>query len=169
MAGGMLLMGVITGAHGIRGEVRIKTFTETPEAIAGYGTLKAADGGQAFEITRHRIAKGLLIAALKGVTDRNGAEALKGTELYVQREALPDLDDKREFYHADLIGLRAELPDGTLVGHVAALQDFGAGDVVEIAPEGGGETRFVPFTAEAVPEVKIAEGRIIVVPPEEIE
>ncbi len=168
MAGGMLLMGVITGVHGVRGEVRIKTFTGTPEAIAGYGTLKSKDGSRGFEITRHRAAKGLLIAALKGTTDRNAAEALKGTELYLPRAALPDLDDEDEYYHADLIGLRAETPDGTLIGHVAALQDFGAGDVVEIAPEGGGETRLVPFTAEAVPEVNIAEGRIVVVPPEEI-
>ncbi|MEM7424748.1 MAG: ribosome maturation factor RimM [Pseudomonadota bacterium] len=169
MTGRLLCVGVITGAHGIRGEVRIKTFTEEPGAVASYGPLRNKPGDRSFEITRHRIQKGQVIAALEGIRDRNAAEALKGTELYLDRQALPDLDDEEEFYHADLIGLEARLADGSVFGRVAALQDFGAGDVVEIAPAGGGSTLLLPFTREVVPEVRLAEGHIVVSPPEEIE
>ncbi len=169
MSGDLLLMGVIVGAHGIKGEVKIKTFSETPESLSAYGSLQSKAGSQRFKIKRQRVAKGVVIAKLIGVNDRNGAEALKGTELYVSRDDLPELSDADEFYHADLVGLRAEEPDGQVVGTVIALQNFGAGDMVELQPEGGGETLFVPFTHEAVPEVNIEEGRIVVVRPEEIE
>ena len=169
MSGRLLCVGVITGAHGIRGEVKIKAFTETPEAIAGYGPLQTKSGDRFFEIIRHRIQKGQVIAVLKDVKDRNGAEALKGTELYLDRQVLPELEDEEEFYHADLIGLEARLEDGTVFGQVAALQDFGAGDVIEIRPAGGGSTVLLPFTRQVVPDVNIAEGHIVVSPPEEIE
>ena len=169
MSGRLLCVGVITGAHGIRGEVKIKTFTGEPDAIAAYGPLSTKPGDRTFEIVRHRVQKGQVIAALKGVTDRNASEALKGTELYLDRQALPDLDDEDAFYHADLIGLEARLEDGSVFGRVVALQDFGAGDVVEIAPVEGGSTKLLPFTREVVPEIKLAEGHIVVSPPEEIE
>lgn len=169
MSGRLLCVGVITGAHGIRGEVKIKAFTETPEAIAGYGPLQTKSGDRSFEITRHRIQKGQVIAVLKDVRDRSGAEALKGTELYLDRQVLPELEDEEEFYHADLVGLEALLEDGTVFGQVAALQDFGAGDVIEIRPAGGGSTVLLPFTRQVVPDVNIAEGHIVVSPPEEIE
>ena len=169
MSGDLLLMGVIVGAHGIKGEVKIKTFSETPESLSAYGSLQSKTGSERFKIKRQRVAKGVVVAKLIGVNDRNAAEALKGTELYVSRDDLPELSDADEFYHADLVGLRAEEPDGHLVGTVVALQNFGAGDMVEVQPEGGGETLFVPFTHEAVPEVNVEEGRIVVVRPEEIE
>lgn len=169
MSGDLLLMGVIIGVHGIRGEVKIKAFSENPEAIAAYGALLSKSGTEKFKIKRYRAAKGVVIAKLIGVNDRNAAEALKGTELFLPRASLPDLSDAEEFYHADLVGLRAEQPDGTLLGTVIALQNFGGGDMVEIKPEGGGETKFVPFTHEAVPDVNIEKGRIVVVRPEEIE
>ncbi len=169
MAGRLLCVGVITGAHGIRGEVKIKTFTETPEAVAGYGALHTKAGDRSFEIARHRIQKGLVIAALKNVKDRNAAEALKGTELYIDRQTLPDLDNEDEFYYADLVGLDAKTTDGSPFGRVVALQDFGGGDVIEIAPVEGGATVFLPFTREVVPEVNVVEGHIVVSPPEEIE
>lgn len=169
MSGDLLLMGVIVGVHGIQGEVKIKTFSESPDTIAAYGALRSKSGTEKFKIKRHRVAKGVVVAKLIGVNDRNAAEALKGTELFLPRDRLPKLSDAEEFYHADLIGLRAEQPDGTLLGSVIALQNFGGGDMVEIEPEGGGETLFVPFTHEAVPTVSIDEGRIVVVRPEEIE
>ena len=169
MSGRLLCVGVITGAHGIRGEVKIKTFTEEPDAIAAYGALSTKPGDRTFEITRHRVQKGQVIAALKGVTDRNASEALKGTELYLDRQALPELDDEDEFYHADLIGLEARLEDGSVFGRIVALQDFGAGDVVEIAPAEGGSTKLLPFTRDVVPDINVAEGYIVVSPPEEIE
>ncbi len=169
MSGDLLCLGVITGAHGIRGEVRIKTFTETPEAIASYGALRTKSGDASYKVKRHRIAGGLVIAALKGVNNRNAAEALKGTELYVRRDSLPELEDEDEFYHSDLIGLEAELGDGTLFGMVVKLENFGGGTVVEIRQEGGDQMVYVPFTREAVPKIEIEQGRIFVAPPEEIE
>ena len=169
MSGRLLCVGVITGAHGIRGEVKIKTFTGVPEAIADYGPLRTKPGDRSFVIVRHRIQKGQVVAALKDVKDRNNAEALKGTELYLDRQALPELEDEEEFYHADLVGLEARLEDGTVFGQIAALQDFGAGDVIEIRPAGGGSTVLLPFTKAVVPDVNIAEGHIVVSPPEEIE
>lgn len=169
MSGDLILMGVIVGAHGIKGEVKIKTFSDDPEAIAAYGALRGKAGVERFKIKRHRVAKGVVVAKLIGVNDRNGAEALRGTELFLPRASLPDLSDAEEFYHADLVGLRAEQPDGALLGTVVALQNFGAGDMVEIALKDGGDTVFVPFTHDAVPDVNIEEGRIVVVRPEEIE
>ncbi len=169
MSGDLLLMGVIVGVHGIQGEVKIKTFSESPDTIAAYGALRSKAGTEKFKFKRHRVAKGVVVAKLIGVNDRNAAEALKGTELFLPRDRLPELSDAEEFYHADLVGLRAEEPDGTLLGTVIALQNFGGGDMVEIEPEGGGETLFVPFTLEAVPDVSIEKGRIVVVRPEEIE
>lgn len=169
MSGDLLLMGVIVGVHGIKGEVKIKTFSESPEALAAYGTLRSKSGTEKFKIKRHRVAKGVLVAKLIGVNDRNAAEALRGTELYLPRASLPELSDKEEFYHADLVGLRVEQPDGSLLGTVIALQNFGGGDMVEVQPVGGGETEFFPFTHETVPDVNIDGGRIVVVRPEEIE
>ena len=160
-----LCLGVIAGAHGVRGEVRIKTFTETPEAIGAYGPLQDEAGSRAFEITRVRAAKGGVVAALKGVSDRNDAEALKGTRLYVSRTQLPEPDEE-EFYHADLIGMSACTADGTELGKVKAIHNFGAGDVLEIAGE---EPLFIPFTRQAVPSVDLENRNIHVTPPEEID
>lgn len=164
---GRLTLGVIRGAHGVRGQVRILSFTAAPEAIAGYGPLTDRTGARSFRLTVvGRTGKGELIARLDGIADRDAAEALKGLELLVARTALPPLKDERTFYHADLIGLRAWTTDGRDLGRVRAVFDFGAGDVLEI---GGGpdlkSAAMVPFTDAVVPEVDVKGGRLIVDPP----
>ena len=156
-----ILVGVIGAAHGIRGEVRVKSFTGDPAAIAAYGPLATEDGRRTLEVLSFRPLKDDMgVIRLKGVEDRTAAEALTNLRLFIDRERLPAPDDD-EFYHADLIGLRAETTSGVALGHVIALQNFGAGDLVEIAPPHG-ETLLVPFTKVFVPEVDMAGGRIVV-------
>lgn len=157
----------IGAAHGVRGEVRLWSFTEDPLAVADYGVLESEDGKRHFAIESLRPAKECLVVRLSGVADRNAAEALRNVKLYVPRDRLPAIDDAETFYHADLIGLAATAADGSKVGTVIAVHNFGAGDLLEIAPEGGGETMLLPFSATAVPLVDIAGGRIVVVPPHE--
>ena len=165
----LVVMGVITSAHGIRGEVKIRSFTEVPEDIASYGPLLLDDGPETVEIVRLRPAKGAFIARLKGVEDRNAAELLRGRELKLPRERLPDIEDEDTFYHSDLVGLRAEKEDGSPAGEVVAVHDFGAGDLLEIRPEGTRETYYLPFTKEAVPDVDVRGGRVVINPPAELE
>jgi 16S rRNA processing protein RimM len=155
----------IGAAHGIRGEVRLRSFTEDPFAVASYGMLESEDGTRHFEIEALRASKGHFVARLAGITDRNAAERLTNIKLYVPRDRLPPTEDADTFYHSDLIGLAAITPDGTALGKVTAIHRFGAGDLVEITPAAGGETLLVPFSAAAVPTVDIAGGRIVVVPP----
>jgi 16S rRNA processing protein RimM len=155
----------IGAAHGTGGEVRLWPYTSQADDVAAYGPLQTADGTRAFEIVSLRPGKDFMVARLKGVTDRTAAERLCNTDLYVPRERLPE-PEPDEFYHADLIGLRAEDAAGKIVGAVVAVHNFGAGDILEIAPEAGGETLMHPFTAAAVPIVEIAAGRIVVVLPE---
>ena len=157
-----ILLGQIGAAHGIKGEVRLKSFTEPPEAIVDYGALSAGDG-RAFRIADWRASKGVLIVRLKGISDRNAAEALNGTELFVAREQL-GAPEEDEFFHADLIGLDAVDVNGIPFGKVMAVHDFGAGDLLEIKPADR-PSAYLPFTLEAVPEVDISAGRIVVVPP----
>jgi 16S rRNA processing protein RimM len=152
----------IGAAHGIRGEVRLRSFTGDPMAIASYGPLESEDGTLRFTIETLRPAKDHFVARLAGVGDRNAAEQLTNLRLYVAREKLPPAGDG-EFYHADLVGLAAVTPDGTALGTVTAVHNFGAGDVIEIKPESG-ETLLVPFTDAAVPEIDLAAGRMVVVP-----
>lgn len=161
-AHGAILLARIGAAHGVRGEVRVKSFTADPLALKGYGPLACADG-RAFRIERMRPAKEVVIAKFHGVDTREAAEALNGTDLFVAREKLPEADDD-EFYHADLIGLAAVGESGEEIGTVAAIHDFGAGDIVEIAPARGAPV-LVPFTRAAVPTIDIGGGRIVVVPP----
>jgi len=156
-------VGLITGAHGVRGLVKVKPFTDDPAAVAAYGPLTDQSGRRRFALELLSFGKGQWLARVDGVSDRTAAEALRGTRLYVDRQALPEPDED-EFYHADLIGLRAELTDGATLGRVRAVHDFGAGDVVEIDRPGGGSV-MVPFTRAVVPIVDIAGGRIVVDPP----
>jgi 16S rRNA processing protein RimM len=156
-------LGAIAGAHGVRGLVRIKSFTEAPEDLSAYGPLSDEAGRRRFDVTVKSQAKGALIAAIAGVDDRDAAEALKGTRLYVDRAALPPTEEE-EFYHADLIGLNAEDRSGKAIGRVAGVQNYGAGDILEIARTDGTEL-LVPFTKAAVPEVDLAGGRLVVDPP----
>jgi 16S rRNA processing protein RimM len=154
----------IGAAHGTRGEVRLWPFTAAPAAVGEYGPLETADGARSFEIEALRPAKDFFVARLKGVTDRTAAERLRNTDLYVPRERLPD-PEPEEFYHADLIGLDAFDAAGAAFGTVVAVHNFGAGDLLEIAPAGGSDTVMLPFTAAIVPTVEIANGRIVVAPP----
>jgi 16S rRNA processing protein RimM len=156
-------VGVIAGVHGVRGLIKVKPFTEDPAAVVAYGPVTDEAGRRRFALELMSFAKGQWLARIDGVADRNAAEALRGARLYVERAALP-APEEDEFYHADLIGLRAELPDGTLFGRVKTVFDFGAGDVVEIGrPDGSGV--MVPFTRAAVPVVDLPGGRIVVDPP----
>jgi 16S rRNA processing protein RimM len=162
-----ILVGAIAGAHGVRGEVTIKSFTADPRKIAAYGPLFDEDGGREFKLNLRGQVRGLVIARIEGIADRNAAEALKGLRLYAPRAKFPRTKGE-EFYLADLVGLRAEGGDGAVMGQVKALHNFGAGDMVEIEKTDGA-TFFVPFTKAAVPVVDLDGGRIVVVPPPETE
>jgi 16S rRNA processing protein RimM len=156
----------IGGAHGIRGEVKLKSFTADPLAVKDYGVLESEDGAASFEIEALRPAKGHLVARLRGVRDRNAAEQLTNLRLFVPRERLPP-PAADEFYHADLIGLAAVTAAGVEVGTVVAVHNFGAGDILELRPPAGGTTIMLPFTDAFVPRIDIAGGRIVVEPPED--
>lgn len=159
-------VGAIAGAFGVRGEAKIKCFTDDPAAIGDYGPLKTEDGQRQFKLKLTRAVKGGYAARLSGVESREDAEALKGTRLYAERTALPEPDED-EFYYADLLGLNVETADGTVLGKIKAVQDFGAGDVIEYLPAGGGESLYLSFTREVVPAVDVAGGRIVAEPPDE--
>ncbi|ABS63040.1 16S rRNA processing protein RimM [Parvibaculum lavamentivorans DS-1] len=159
-------LGVVTGAHGVRGLVRVKPYTEMPEGVAAYGPVETKDGATSFAISLKGMAKDLVICKLEGVDDRDVAAALRGTELYVPRERLPRASgDEEGWYYADLIGLRAVGLDGRDYGRIAGVENFGAGDLLEIAPAEGGQTVLMGFTDENVPEVDIAGGRVVIDPP----
>jgi 16S rRNA processing protein RimM len=126
-----IVLGVIVGAHGVRGQVRIKSFTEDSADLTAYGPLSDAEGKR-YDLELTGESRGLLLARIHGIGDRNGAQALAGTELGICRSALPEPVDPDEFYHADLVGLKAVADDGQVLGQVSAVHDFGAGDVLEI-------------------------------------
>lgn len=161
---GWVCLGAVTGVFGVRGEVRIKPFTEDVMGVAAYGPVTLYPGARQMEITALRAAKAGVIARLKGVADRTAAEGLKGHRLYVPRTALPVIEEEDSFYHDDLIGLGVEDTDGKAVGRIAAVQDFGAGDLLEIRPADGGKPYFVAFTREDVPVVDMAGGRVVIRP-----
>jgi 16S rRNA processing protein RimM len=161
----LVLLGRISGAHGLKGEVKIAAFTAEPEDIAAYGPLTSADGARIFKIASLRSAgSGAVIARLQGIQDRNAAEELRGTELYVTRASLPPAEDG-EYYHSDLIGLTAVSPDGETLGEVIAVQNFGAGDLLELRPAKGRQAELVPFDSMHVPKVDLEAGRVIIVRP----
>jgi 16S rRNA processing protein RimM len=157
----------IGAPHGVRGQVRLWTFTEDPLAVKDYGPLTSKDGARQFEVTHIREAKGHLIATLKGVVTREQAELLNGLELYVARERLP-ATAADEYYHADLIGLAAVNGSGEPLGRIIAVHNFGAGDIIEIAPQHG-TTLLLPFTNAVVPSIDLAAGRVMIELPAEIE
>ena len=160
-----ICVAAVAGAHGVRGVVRLKPFTAVPEDCVAYGPLTDADGHHQFAVDLIGQHKAMLLVRIEGVADRNQAEAMRGTRLYVERSALPPTDDADEYYHADLIGLDAALRDGTRLGTVQAVYDFGAGDTLELTGTADGKTLLVPFTLAIVPEVDIASGRLVVEPP----
>jgi 16S rRNA processing protein RimM len=155
-----ILVGEIAGAHGIRGDVLVRSYTETPEAVAGYGPLMDASGKKIFSLRVVRITSKGIVARIAGIDDRNAAEPLRGTKLYVERSKLPSTSEA-EFYHADLIGLRAVAPDGSEVGKIIAVQNFGAGDLLELKPPEG-ETEFIPFEDRWVPRVDLEAGLVVI-------
>lgn len=155
-----VLLARVVSAHGLKGEVKLKIFTEEPEALKVYGHLTAGDGRE-LEVASMRAGKrGEALVQFKGFSDRTAAESLKGENLFVPRSALPD-PDSEEYYHADLIGLRAEDESGHVLGKIVAVQNFGAGDVIEILGEKG-ESLLVAFTREMVPVVDLAAKRVVV-------
>ncbi|MCF8469776.1 MAG: ribosome maturation factor RimM [Parvibaculum sp.] len=165
-AQGKVCLGVVTGAHGVRGLVRVKPFTETPDGVAAYGPVETKDGARVFAIEMRGMTKDLVICHLDGITDRDVAAALRGTELYVPRARLPEpVAEEEGWYRADLVGLRAVGADGRDYGRVVGLHDFGAGELLEIAPAPGGETVLMGFTNDNVGQVDIAGGRIVIDPP----
>ena len=159
----------IGAAHGIRGEVKLWSFTEDPMAVAQYGPLETEDGARHFEIEAARPAKDFLVARLKGVGDRDAAASLCNLDLFVPRDRLPAIEEADTFYFADLIGLSAVTMDGAVLGTVSAMHNFGAGDLIEIAPAAGGEPLLLPFTEIVVPKIDMAARQITVVPPQAIE
>ena len=158
----------IGAAHGVRGEVKLWSFTEDPAAVAGYGPLETQDGTRRFEIEALRPAKDQFVARIVGIEDRNAAEKLRNVDLYIPRARLPEIDEADTFYHADLIGLKAVTRSGDDLGTVSAIHNFGATDVIEIKPPAG-EPLLMPFTDATVPEIDLSARRIVVVPPTESE
>jgi 16S rRNA processing protein RimM len=159
-------LGTVAGAHGVRGALRVKSFTAEPDDIAAYGPVTDEAGSREFKLRIVGHARGDLVIKVDGINDRDAAEALKGTRFYVARAALPE-PEADEFYHTDLIGLAAEDEAGTALGTVRAVHDHGAGALIEIRSQDGAEL-LVPFTKVAVPVVDIAGGRLVVSPPEEV-
>jgi 16S rRNA processing protein RimM len=155
-------VGAVVGAHGIKGAVRVKSFTADPTHLGVYGPVEDEAGQRRFKLAVIGEAKGLMIARLDGISDRNTAEALRGTRLYVAKSCLPTTEED-EFLYVELVGCRAEDEAGTNWGTVTAVFDFGAGEVLDIAGPGGG--MMLPFTRAAVPVVDIVGRRLVVVPP----
>ncbi len=162
-----ILLGVIIGAQGLGGEVRVKTFTETPERLGAYGPLRTA-AGRRLEIDAMRHTKGdTIVVRFKGVSDRSAAEVLADSKLFISRDALPATKSD-EFYHADLVGLRAQDHEGRVIGEISAIHNFGAGDVMEIR-HGDGSSLILPFTKDFVPQIHLADKYVVVSEPVDIE
>ena len=163
----LILVGQVAGGFGVRGEVRVTAFTADPLGLKAYGPLLRADGSVGLTLTTARAAKGAVIGRAKEIETKEQADALRGLKLFVPRERFP-APDEDEVYVADLIGLEARDPDGRVLGRVKAVQNFGASDMLEITPAGGGQTWYLPFTREATPELHIADGWILAVRPAEV-
>jgi len=162
MAGGArICLGQIGAAHGVRGEVRLRSFTSDPPAIAAYGPLET-DDGRVYAIEALKPAGDHFVARLSGVANRDAARALANAKLYVPRERLPPPEAPHEFYHADLIGLAVLDPEGKQIGTIVGIHNFGAGDLIEIRRTEGGSTEMLPFNELTVPVVDVAAGRVVV-------
>jgi 16S rRNA processing protein RimM len=164
----LILVGRVAGGFGVKGEVRVTTYTEDPLSILKYRELKREDGSAALTLISGRAVKDAVIARAKEIASKEDADRLRGLRLFVDRDALPPPDED-EFYLADLIGVEAVSPDGAVLGKVKAVQDFGAGDILEIDPGAGGRTWYLPFTRECVPDLDLAAGRLVAVRPDEVE
>ncbi len=160
----LVLLGHVAGAHGIRGEVVVKSYTADPADIDAYGSLTDATGTKSYKLKVVRVMPKGVVVRVAGVADRNAAEALKGTALHAARSALGDAEPG-EYFHEDLIGLEAVDPSGVRIGSIKAVENFGAGDLLEIARDGTAKTEFVPFVEAYVPDVNIVVGRVIIIMP----
>ena len=168
MTDGTILVGRFGAPHGVRGEVRLQSFTGEPRAIAGYGPLQAKDGRR-FTLSAVRLVKdNMLVARVVGIADRDAAVALTNLELYVARTALPPPDED-EVYVADLVGMAALDGEGRALGTVVDVPNYGGGDLLEVRPPGSGETLLFPFTKAVVPTIDLAGRTLTVVPPDEVE
>jgi 16S rRNA processing protein RimM len=156
----LILVAKVGGAHGVLGELRLTSYAADPMALLDYRELMRGDGTHALTLTAARPAKAGLVARAKEVSTREQAERLRGLDLYVPRDRLPATEDEDDFYVADLIGLAVVTADGEALGIVKSVHDFGAGDLLEVQPPTGASW-WLPFTKEAVPEVRLAEGRIV--------
>ncbi len=163
-AGGRTAAGVVVAAQGVNGLLRVKTFTETPASLDAYGDLTDAEGVVRYKVRVVEARDAVAIVRIAGVADRAAAERMKGVMFYLERAALPAAEPG-EFFHADLIGLAVETATEGRIGQVAALYDYGAGDLIEIELDGGGAPLVLPFTLAAVPEIDLAAGRIVAAPP----
>ena len=165
----LIPLGIFGAPHGVRGELRVKSYTQDPKAIGSYGKLTDRLGKAVYELTAVRFLKeDMLVARLAGVDRREGAEKLNGAELFARRSQLPPPDED-EFYYDDLVDLEAVTSEDKTLGRVIALSNYGAGDILEIAPEGGGETLLFPFTKAVAVRIDFDAGRIVIVPPDEID
>ncbi len=165
---GRLCLGQISGANGVRGAVSIQTYTEMPEDIGAYGALFSEDGAQHFQLTIQREHKSGVVARITGVDSREAAEALKGTLLFVSRDNLPEPNDEDDFYRADLVGMRAVDLEGAPLGEVIAVDNYGAGDILELRPKKGGKTVLLPFNRDVVPHIDLDEALLQVDIPDSI-
>ncbi len=170
MSARLILVGRVAGAFGVRGELRITAYTAAPLSLRDYGLLRREDGSAAFALASARLGKAPeIVARVEGVADKDAADALRGVRLYVDRQALPAVEDEDDFYQADLIGLRAEDAEGRPLGVVKAVHDFGAGDVLEVEAAAGRPSFLIAFTRDNAPTVDVAGGRIVLVRPVETE
>ena len=165
MAGNKVRVARIGAAHGVRGELKLWSFTADPMAVADYGPLETADGARQFEIETLRPAKDFLVARIKGIDDRSAAATLCNLELFVSRDRLPPIKEEDTYYYADLVGMAAVGRDGSALGTITAVHNFGAGDLIEIAPAAGGEPLLLPFTQAVAPAIDMAARTIVIVPP----
>jgi len=163
----LIMVGRVAGAFGVRGEVRITSFTAEPLALVDYKTLLREDGSPGLTLSGGRVAKGGVVARVQEVATRDEAEALRGMKLYIPRASLPEPDED-EFYVADLVGMEVRNLEGDVLGQVRSVRDFGAGDLLEVAPAAG-ESWWLPFTRDAVPEVRMADGFLVAVQADEVE
>jgi 16S rRNA processing protein RimM len=164
----LILVARVAGAFGVKGEVRLTAYTADPMALLAYRDLKRESGAPGLTLTSARLHKGGIVGRAREIETREQAEAMRGLRLYIPREALPATEDADEFYLVDLIGLAVETPAGEPLGVVRTVQDFGAGDLLEVQPPQGASW-WLPFTREAVPEVRLADRKIVAVPPSETE
>ena len=163
----LILVGQVAGGFGVKGEVRVTAWTAEPMTLLSYGVLLRADGTQGLTLTSARPEKSAVVGRAKEIATKEQADALRGLKLYVPRDRLPAPDDD-EFYMTDLAGLEARDPDGVVLGSVKSVQNFGADDMLEIAPANGGPTWYLPFTKDTVPTLHIADGWLLAVKPTEI-